>query len=95
LTVFDVLGAGAGPGQGTVGEGINAAGAVTGQYIDSGGVNHGYVRDRNGNVVKFDAPGAGTSAGQGTIPLTPNPAGAIAGAYLDGSNVLHGFVRLP
>src|SRR5712691_8117212 len=41
---FDVPGAGTGPGQGTQGIHINPAGAITGYYLDSGDVFHGYVR---------------------------------------------------
>jgi len=76
LTVFDVSGAGTGPGQGTVGEGINPAGAVAGQYIDSGGGNHGYVRDRNGNVMKFDAPRCGHISWSGHRSVYSQPRGS-------------------
>ena len=44
VTTFDAPGAGAGSGQGTVPEGINPAGTIIGQYVDSSGANHGYVR---------------------------------------------------
>lgn len=57
---------GTGSGQGTEGSSISDLGVVTGKFIDSSGVNHGFVRSRFGAVITFDAPGAGTGAGQGT-----------------------------
>src|SRR5215469_18649389 len=69
ITTFDVPGAGTGPGQGTFTaevDGLNPAGAITGNYSDASSVNHGYVRARNGAITTFDAPGAGTGPGQGT-----------------------------
>jgi hypothetical protein len=93
ITKFDVEVAGTGAGQGTIGENINSAGVIAGDYIDAGGAAHGLVRDPWGRITKFDVEGAGTGAGQGTIPFTNNSSGAITGAYIDKDNVLHGFVR--
>lgn len=81
---------------GTQGASINSEGAIGGQYVDSNGVFHGFVRSPHGTITTFDAPGAGTAAGQGTFITFAdgiNPEGAIAGAYADASNVVHGFVR--
>jgi len=44
ITKFDVPGAGAGAGQGTVPQSNNPAGAITGFYIDASGVFHGFLR---------------------------------------------------
>jgi len=90
---FDAPGAGTGPGQGTSGIHINPAGAITGYYLDSGDVSHGYVRAPGGTVTTFDAPGAGTGPNQGTIAFSINPAGATAGIVRDSNIVRHGFVR--
>jgi hypothetical protein len=105
ITTFNVSAAGTGPGTplceqtttcpGTIPEGINNQGAITGQYIDASGVNHGFLRALNGTITTFDAPDAGTGSGQGTIPSSPNPAGAITGFYIDANGVNHGFLRNP
>ena len=86
---------GTGSGQGTEGSSISDLGATTGNYIDSSGVNHGFVQSPLGDITTFDAPGAGTASGQGTIPATPNLFGAITGQYIDASNLHHGFLRNP
>jgi hypothetical protein len=43
IATFDVPAAGTAAGQGTVGEGINSAGVVVGNYIDGDGLNHGFL----------------------------------------------------
>ena len=45
ITEYNVTGAGTGSGQGTESASISDLGAVTGNYIDSSGVNHGFVRE--------------------------------------------------
>lgn len=92
ITLVDVPTAGAGAGQGTIinyGT-INAAGEVSGDYMDTNGVFHGFVRDRHGAYTTFDAPAA--SAG-GTEAISNNDAGAITGYYPDASGRYHGFLR--
>jgi hypothetical protein len=81
-TTFDVGGATA-----TDAYAINAAGAVTGTYTNSGATPHGYVRDSSGNIIGFDVPGA-----IGTTPQAINAGGEIAGYYVDAAGS-HGFVR--
>jgi hypothetical protein len=104
FTRFDAPGAGAGSLQGTAAIGIDAAGDVTGTYLDAKGVAHGFLREANGTILTFSAPGAGTAAGpnknydfspyfQGTIPVGINTAKEIAGTYIDGNYNYHGFVR--
>src|SRR5438128_9701145 len=70
IITFDAPGAGTGPGQGTLAFSINPARAITGFYLDSGDVFHGYVRARNGTITTLKAPGSGTGAGQGTHGLS-------------------------
>jgi hypothetical protein len=97
ITVFDAPGAGTGPGQGTFPAFspllINPNGAITGYYIDSAFVRHGFLRDENGVITTFDAPGAGTGAGQGTQSFAISPGGELTGFYFDGTNAVHGFLR--
>jgi hypothetical protein len=95
IITFDAPGAGTGPGQGTQGNGINPAGAITGFYLDANNVFHGFLRTPNGAITGFDAPGAGSTAGsfQGTQAYSINPEGTIVGLYLDANNVYHGFLR--
>jgi len=96
---FSVPGAGTGTYEGTVGLGINTAGTVTGFYIASGTVYHGYTRAANGTITSpIDIPGAGTGKNQGTYPFAINTAGTITGLYSspNGSGVYgiyHGFTR--
>jgi hypothetical protein len=105
IVVFDAPGAGTAPGQGTypsLCDSINPEGAITGAYIDSNNVNHGFVRTPDGDITNFDVPAAGTEPGPafcvycpGTFPTGINGAGVITGLYLDGANVQHSFVRYP
>lgn len=98
LTTFDALGAGTGPAQGTWSTtfySLNPAGTISGWYVDSGYMLHGFLRSAHGKVTNIDVPGGGTGAIQGTVPTSLNPRGAVAGFYLDGSSVLHGFLRSP
>lgn len=92
ITKFNVPGAGTGAGQGTEPENINTAGDTTGQYLDSGGVNHGFLRLASGSIMKFNVSGAGTAKGQGTIPSSNNDTDAIRGDYIDSAGVFHGFL---
>jgi hypothetical protein len=61
-TTFEVPGSSTGALQGTVAFGMDSAGDITGPYLDTNRVAHGYLRLANGTVTKFDAPGAGNSA---------------------------------
>src|SRR5262245_32696997 len=44
ITTFDAPGASTGPGQGTLPFAINPAGLITGYYLDTGNVFHGFLR---------------------------------------------------
>jgi hypothetical protein len=92
VTTFNVSGAGTGSAQGTEPENINTGGDTTGQYIDSSGVNHGFLRISSGKIGTFNVSGAGTASGQGTIPSSNNETNAITGTYVDSSGVFHGFL---
>jgi hypothetical protein len=95
---FDAPDAGTGTLQGTLPENINATGLITGYYVDSSNVAHGFWRDPDGTIHSFDATGAGTGPGQGTFVSGPDcltDAGATVGYYVDSNGVAHGFVRAP
>lgn len=99
LITFDVPGASSAAGtfDGTFPTSINNEGAITGNYIDSRDLIHGFLRSPAGEFTTFDAPGASSVAasGYGTFPESINEAGAITGHYTDAHNVSHGFVRSP
>ena len=102
FTEVDAPGAGTGYAQGTnaclVGVcfgSINPSGAVTGWYVDSHNVYHGFVRTPGGKITEFDVPGAGTGAWQGTQATAINPEGEITGHYTDARGVYHGFLWMP
>lgn len=82
---------------GTFPTSINDAGSVTGNYIDSNDLNHGFLRSPKGEFMTFDAPDAGAVAapGYGTFPKSINSAGVITGHYSDKRNLIRGFVRNP
>jgi hypothetical protein len=86
-----------GPGQGTMGEAINPAGWIAGDYVDSNNVDHTFLRAPDGKIMDFPVPGADAYFGawvDGAAGI--NPAGAIAGGYLEvPSDVYHGYVRTP
>ena len=98
IIVFDALGAGTGPGQGTyvsTVSGITPAGEITGFYADESSVEHGYVRTPDGAITTFDAPDAGTGASQGTYGCSINPKGQVTCFYVDASGLYHGYLRAP
>ncbi len=49
---------GTGSGQGTEGSSISDLGGITGNYIDSSGVNHGFVRSPFAGIDTFDVSDA-------------------------------------
>ena len=96
ITTFDAPGAGTGPRQGTftsTEDGLNPAGALSGNYTDDANASHGFVRAPDGTFTIFNAPGAGTGPGAGTIVGGINPAGLTEGFYIDAAGLNHGFVR--
>jgi hypothetical protein len=57
--------------------------------VDSSGVRHGFLRDKNGAFTEFDVPGAGA----GVFFYSIAPSGAVTGYFWDTNNVVHGFTR--
>ncbi len=82
ITTFDPPGS-----LGTFATSINAAGWITGSYIQNS-ANRGYLRAPDGTFTSFDAD----SANQ-TIPVAINANGVVAGSYYDSNYQVHGFVR--
>lgn len=66
---------------------VTPSGAIAGGYTDSGGVGHGYLRDKNGTFTTIDFPGS-TLTFAGNI----NAEGDIVGTYIDTANVEHSFL---
>ena len=99
ITTFDAPGAATGNGEGTIlgwNSCINAVGAISGEYGDTNGLGHSFVRAPDGTITEFEAPGAATGNDlPGTEAYAINAEGAAAGAYWDANNVTHGYVRTP
>ena len=91
LTPFDAPGAGTGASQGTYALAINPGGQIAGYYIDSNGLAHGFVRDRQGGFVTIDVAGADGVLGANVVAI--NQEGDATGYSFDASSVAHGFVR--
>jgi hypothetical protein len=89
IITFDVSGAGTGVNQGTFPVAINPKGAITGTYVDSNNVSHGFLRAPDGTVTTFDP----TDDVNGIFVAGINPAGAITGSYFDSNLLFHGFLR--
>jgi len=87
----------AGSFDGTFPSSINNGGTISGNYIDSKELIHGFLRSPGGEFTTFDAPGASSvaAAGYGTLPQSINDAGAVTGHYTDAHNVARGFARGP
>ncbi len=94
FTEFHAPDAGTGPGQGTVPYGafaINAAGGITGYYLDSSSVQHGFVRSPNGQITEFDPENS-----LGTDPVAIDSTGTITGFYCDSTTTnIRSFLRTP
>ena len=104
IITFDAPGAGTAQYQGTgcfaytdCSVLINNRGEITGYFLDTNNVYHGFLRSREGKFTVFEAPGADTKAEDfnGTLANGINDAGAITGVYYDSNNNGHGFLRSP
>lgn len=71
-------------------QGINAAGAIAGYYLDGGGYPHGFTRVASGALTLFDVQGSTQ-----TNPTGINDGGLIAGHYYSVDGRAHGFLRDP
>lgn len=81
---------------GTLSVGIDSAGDVTGSFVDTSLVRHGFLRSANGAISKIDPAGGVTGSAliPGTWARGYDPAGLyITGFYTDAKNIFHGFVR--
>lgn len=76
---------------------MNNHGAITGNYVDSNDVSHGFLRGPGDEFITLDAPGANSVAGSfdGTFPDSISNKGTITGHYIDAHDVIHGFLRAP
>jgi hypothetical protein len=92
---INIAGAGTGSNQGTIITGIDTAGDISGFYIDSSNLFHGFVLPAGGTAATFDAPGAGTRTNQGTYTSSMDTAGNVTGYFVNGyrPNIYHGYVR--
>jgi probable HAF family extracellular repeat protein len=71
-------------------DGMNNFDFVAGEYIDSAGTSHGFVRDPEGNISTVDVPGA-----SGTLYVGINDLGWISGHFADNKGHFHGFIGVP
>ena len=89
LDTFDVPMQGSG---GSAASGISASGDISGTYLDSHDVNHGYIRSANGTFTTVDYPGTGNNTlffGYSGI----NNAGYVTGRAFDSSfNYITDFI---
>ena len=69
-----------------MGLGINDFGDVVGDYVDSAGNRHGFLRSK-GVYTTLDVPGAVF-----TVAEAINIFGQITGLYIDANGNQHGFV---
>jgi hypothetical protein len=67
---------------------INASGVIAGQYNDTAGVPHGFVRAANGTITGFDTKGSTATRAAGI-----NGSGVITGQYNDPDVGAWGYVR--
>jgi hypothetical protein len=74
---------------GTVAEGINDSGEISGHFYDTSGLSHGFVLT-GGKYIQLDVPGAYQTGGGGI-----NALGQVAGHYSDSSCDNSGFIATP
>ena len=85
--------------QGTQPFAINAAGEISGSFVDANMERHGFFRTASGAFSNFDPHNAGTSTTgkhesmNGTAAAAIDSSGVIAGGYTDTSDLRHGFIR--
>jgi hypothetical protein len=95
FTTFDAPGAGTDNSEGTgcpsdCPVSLNNWGAITGIYIDTNFVFHGYLRNPRGKIVTVDPAGSTFS-----FPVGINDFESITGYYIDANGVYHGFLTIP
>jgi hypothetical protein len=102
-TTFDVPGASTDgiDGGGTYPQGISELGEVSGYFVDSNFIYHGFLRSPSGQIKTFDFPTTCTDTAQppadcayeGTTPANVNVLGTVTGTYYGEDGNPHGFVR--
>lgn len=95
FTTFDAPGAGTDSYEGTgcpsdCSVSLNDWGTVTGTYVDTNFVYHGYLRTLKGQIATVDPAGSIL-----TSPSGINDAGVITGMSVDVNYVYHGFIWIP
>jgi hypothetical protein len=99
ISTIDVPGAATTPGvapcvsgnvAGSVAEGINIHGEISGHYWDTAYNEHGFVRTTDGKFHNIDYPGAYQTSGGGL-----NDAGNVVGHYADKSCNDNGYIAIP
>jgi hypothetical protein len=93
FTTVDASEAGLGSLQGTIGIAIDAAGDVTGTFIDSNNALHGFLNKVGGGEFTIDAPGASSQQDSGTQAADINASREVAGYFLDAQGLQHSFIR--
>jgi hypothetical protein len=79
--------------QGTYGLHINNHGVATGDYVDSAGLWHGFIRAKDGALTTFEEPLAALGPDLGTFAGATNVHGDTIGPYFDADFIMHGYVR--
>jgi hypothetical protein len=77
---------------------INNPGAVTGAFVDAGGLLHSFLRTSDGTITSFDPPGAATCNPSQMLCGFANgitPDGTIMGNIGETNGLFHGFLRAP
>jgi hypothetical protein len=72
---------------------LNARGEITGFYVDTNGIFHGFLREPDGMFSGFDPPAGATLTVLGTQSTSINDRGVVVGVFLDSNNVFHSFIR--
>jgi hypothetical protein len=72
---------------------VNNKGVATGDFVDSNGLWHGFIRAKDGSLTTFEEPNAATGSDMGTFAGATNIHGDTIGPYIDGDGVLHGYIR--
>ena len=71
-------------------ESVNNRGQIAGTYQDAAGVQHGFLRQRDGSFVTIDPPDSVLTAAFGI-----NDEGTVVGQWQASSGALHGFTHSP
>jgi hypothetical protein len=93
LVIFDAPDAGKAVNQGTVPTSINSKGVIAGNYIDSGNLLHGFLRQANGSITEFSPPNMSD-----VFVLGINTSGQVIGSgqrKLGSGFETDGFLRSP